>query len=299
MTAALFTKKQLLLAISDFEKKVIQPQIIRMAKTLNDDLRRELGMVPLSSAPAPSADETGVGEYCHPRDMPGPVWLLMFEDFARDYSRFTDEATAREHFAKSEALGWNCHLLTSVPRAPAPSAELKSERNAAQRAGVTTANYWMERAKMAEDQRERTRDVWATRAERAEAEIESLRAECGLRQIQGYKEGEEAASARLYEAEAEQLTRDMRQRAERAVRDLDKLRSDANKSNRILGERCEKLEAERDALRADADRYRWIRRSDTPSMEVIARKTDEYRVELYFGDELDAAIDAARAKVRT
>lgn len=52
-----------------------------------------------------------------------------------------------------------------------------------------------------------------------------------------------------------------------------------------------------DAAEMDAARYRWIRRSDTPSMEVIARKTDEYGVELYFGDELDAAIDAARAKV--
>lgn len=54
-------------------------------------------------------------------------------------------------------------------------AKLKSERDAAQRAGVTTANYWMERAELAEDQRERTRDVWATRAERAEAECEKLR----------------------------------------------------------------------------------------------------------------------------
>lgn len=53
-----------------------------------------------------------------------------------------------------------------------------------------------------------------------------------------------------------------------------------------------------DAAERDAERYRWIRRSDTPSMEVIARKTDEYGVELYFGDELDAAIDAARGKVK-
>lgn len=54
-------------------------------------------------------------------------------------------------------------------------AKLKSERDAAQRAGVTTANYWMERAELAEDQRERTRDVWATRAERAEAECDAAR----------------------------------------------------------------------------------------------------------------------------
>lgn len=50
-------------------------------------------------------------------------------------------------------------------------AELKSELNETQRAGVTTANYWKDRAELAEDQRERTRDVWATRAERAEAKV--------------------------------------------------------------------------------------------------------------------------------
>ncbi|HQR20091.1 MAG TPA: hypothetical protein PKV98_04450 [Burkholderiaceae bacterium] len=60
--------------------------------------------------------------------------------------------------------------------------------------------------------------------DRQAREIESLRAECGLRQIQGYNEGKEAASARLYEAEAEQLTRDMRQRAERAEAERDALR---------------------------------------------------------------------------
>lgn len=113
--------------------------------------------------------------------------------------------------------------------------------------------------------------------ERQAREIESLRAECGLRQIQGYNEGKEAASARLYEAEAEQLTRDMRQRAERA---------EALAALRL--EWYAKACAERDALRAEFGNLAAILRVNILRLEPKATHAD-----------IDAIIDAARARVRT
>jgi hypothetical protein len=47
------------------------------------------------------------------------------------------------------------------------------------------------------------------------------------------------------------------------------------------------LRAEVEALRADAERYRWLRSNDSVS--------DWLGIAHYFGDRLDAAIDAARA----
>jgi len=129
----------------------------------------------------------------------------------------------------------------------------------------------------------------------AEAEIHkanidsaNMMAECSDLSVDVEKYRQEIAALRLAVKDDAQWA----QENERLTRELDRVKV------QLTSEITAAL-AERDALRADAERYRWIRRSDTPSMEVIARKTDEYGVELYFGDELDAAIDAARAKVRT
>ena len=66
-------------------------------------------------------------------------------------------------------------------------------------------------------------------------------------------------------------------------------------------ERAEKAEAERDALRQDAARYRWLR--DGEECDVIfgdPEYEDRYaHVESLLAlDDLDAAIDAARAAIK-
>lgn len=65
-----------------------------------------------------SPEHTGVGDWC----APGPAadqkrqWLLWFEDQDKGYQLYEDEAEARVAFARSETMGWNCHLFQHVPR---------------------------------------------------------------------------------------------------------------------------------------------------------------------------------------
>lgn len=65
---------------------------------------------------------SGIGPYCHPaaaHGLPAPRrWLLCFEDAARSWSLYDDEAEARAAFDRAEAMGWNCHLFESAAREP-------------------------------------------------------------------------------------------------------------------------------------------------------------------------------------
>lgn len=63
----------------------------------------------------------------------------------------------------------------------------------------------------------------------------------------------------------------------------------------VASEAADALEAqakEIEALRADAERYRWLRRLDAAGIQVYDGANDRS----VFGEELDAAIDAARRK---
>lgn len=68
-------------------------------------------------------EETGVGDWC----APGPAaqqerkWILWFEDQDRSVSVFDTEQDGRDAFARAESHGWNCHLLTHVPRLATPN----------------------------------------------------------------------------------------------------------------------------------------------------------------------------------
>ncbi len=78
------------------------------------------------------------------------------------------------------------------------------------------------------------------------------------------------------------------------VRDADRY-SDALHS---LAQQVESLTADRDALKADAERYRHLRDAENEGDYSIGEATDFCdggweRVTWRYGDELDAAIDAA------
>jgi hypothetical protein len=63
--------------------------------------------------------QTGVGAWC----TPGPAneqqrkWVIWFWDRDRGVAIYNDEGDARHAFARAEALGWNCDLLATCPRA--------------------------------------------------------------------------------------------------------------------------------------------------------------------------------------
>ena len=120
-------------------------------------------------------------------------WVNDAEQAAGKSERRAERAEAELHKANIDSANMMAEcsdMSVDIEKYRREIAELKSELNETQRAGVTTANYWMERAELAEDQRERTRDVWATRAERAEAERARLTDErfLELRQKYGFSE---------------------------------------------------------------------------------------------------------------
>jgi hypothetical protein len=73
-------------------------------------------------ATKPRPETSGVGEYCQPGDRREPRWIVMYDDADRSLSIFEDEQDARDCFANSEAMGWNCWLFSPTARR-APTAE--------------------------------------------------------------------------------------------------------------------------------------------------------------------------------
>lgn len=63
-------------------------------------------------------------------------------------------------------------------------------------------------------------------------------------------------------------------------------------ASRVKADALEAQAKEIEALRADAERYRWLRRLDAAGIQVYDGANDRS----VFGEELDAAIDAARRK---
>ena len=78
-----------------------------------------------------------------------------------------------------------------------------------------------------------------------------------------------------------------------ALREIERLRSELQTCrNKLKASGRAKLRAERDALKADAERYRWLRSEDSEFPAAELSDGSGYR--FFCGDELDAAIDAAR-----
>jgi hypothetical protein len=67
-------------------------------------------------ATKPRPETSGVGEYCQPGDRREPRWIVMYDDADRNLSIFEDEQDARDCFANSEAMGWNCWLFSPTAR---------------------------------------------------------------------------------------------------------------------------------------------------------------------------------------
>ncbi|CAE6810826.1 hypothetical protein R69746_05610 [Paraburkholderia aspalathi] len=65
----------------------------------------------------PIPERTGVGDYCQPGDRREPRWIVMYDDADRTHSVFEDEQDARDCFAASEDMGWNCWLFSPTARA--------------------------------------------------------------------------------------------------------------------------------------------------------------------------------------
>lgn len=79
--------------------------------------------------------------------------------------------------------------------------------------------------------------------------------------------------------------------------EIDRLRTATAEMGRALNlarERETELRAERDALKADAERYRWLRR-DPVAGSLYVTSDDDPSIWIR-GDDLDAAIDAARGE---
>jgi hypothetical protein len=68
-------------------------------------------------ATKPRPENSGVGQFCQPGDRRDPRWLVMYDDADRTHSVFEDEQDARDSFAASESMGWNCWLFSPTPRA--------------------------------------------------------------------------------------------------------------------------------------------------------------------------------------
>ena len=81
----------------------------------------------------------------------------------------------------------------------------------------------------------------------------------------------------------------MREAAER----LDAMRRDQREGWIRAGQLADRI----DALQADAERYRWLRNQRTSMNDLTRVINDDYQppyIAIKFGDELDAAVDAAR-----
>lgn len=68
----------------------------------------------------PTPTESGKGDLCAPVEngvTQREFFLIVFEDQDRQNRTFTDRDTAREHFARLELGGWNCHLFEHMKRA--------------------------------------------------------------------------------------------------------------------------------------------------------------------------------------
>lgn len=116
------------------------------------------------------------------------------------------------------------------------------------------------------------------RLDKAEREIERLRAE-----------RDEHARWR------EKLADDLHERESQISDGWAALRDSGVQSEKNIADGIKLLRAENEALAADARRYRWLRgREGGRYMTVYAFRTDIDEVCL--GDELDAAIDAARGE---
>lgn len=77
----------------------------------------------MSNELKPDPMKTGVGEFCQPGDRREPRWIIMYDDADRTHSVFENEEDAREAFANSEGMGWNCWLFGPTPRAGKPAAD--------------------------------------------------------------------------------------------------------------------------------------------------------------------------------
>ncbi len=115
-----------------------------------------------------------------------------------------------------------------------------------------------------------------------EAEVARLRA---MAQEQGVKDGNEITRLR---AEVEHLTEALR------CRTIDW--NEACNSRESWTEKAKATRAEADALRLDAERYRWLRNdamTGTKHDPAVLKDGPTDCCDFMFGDELDAAIDAA------
>ena len=55
-------------------------------------------------------------EYCHPADVKGPRWVLLFDDKDQRTLTFDNEREAKLILGRYEQNGWNCHLFVSAKR---------------------------------------------------------------------------------------------------------------------------------------------------------------------------------------
>jgi hypothetical protein len=77
----------------------------------------------MSGERKPDPTKTGVGEFCQPGDRREPRWMVMYDDVDRGHSVFDNEQDAREAFANSEGMGWNCWLFGPTPRVSGVAAD--------------------------------------------------------------------------------------------------------------------------------------------------------------------------------
>lgn len=119
-------------------------------------------------ATKPRPETSGVGEYCQPGDRREPRWIVMYDDADRSLSIFEDEQDARDCFANSEAMGWNCWLFSPTPRAASPAAPAQSlddtdyealEREHLGDAEKRTGIYAQKSAVVLDEERATTREV--------------------------------------------------------------------------------------------------------------------------------------------
>jgi chromosome segregation ATPase len=126
------------------------------------------------------------------------------------------------------------------------------------------------------------------RAERAEAELERSAGHS----MDGWYRITRESSRRLREMESELAM--LKANSEQLLSDiLDPLEKHAEHAEAHIAA----LEADRDALKQDAERYRWIRSPEAAVADVCNSAHPKADGFVFMeGDELDAAIDAAREK---
>lgn len=74
------------------------------------------------------------------------------------------------------------------------------------------------------------------------------------------------------------------------IKELQSRIESIEKENKHLNDGCAELEAQILSLEKDAARYRWLK-ADGEDVDVVRARSDLFNFE--WGDELDAAIDAA------